>query len=63
MSKKYDLEDIDPDDPAYEMLGNRYSHLVGKDDRLHKPRHRADGEFPGGGQDRKHRKHQRDRHE
>ncbi|MDH4109520.1 MAG: hypothetical protein OEW35_14505 [Gammaproteobacteria bacterium] len=64
MSKKFDLDEIDPEDPTFEMLGSRYSQLVGKDARLHKPRHRDDGDVSGGGQqDRKHRKHHRDRHE
>lgn len=65
MSKKYDMDDIDPDDPAYEMLGSKYSHLVGKDSGRHRPRNRDDGDLPGGGaDDKKHRKHHRgDRHD
>lgn len=57
VNRRYDLEDIEDDDPAYEMLGSKYAKLVDREPDGPVPRHRDDGELRGRGHDeRRHRR-------
>lgn len=61
VTRKYDLEDIDDDDPAYEMLGSKYSRLIGRTPRAPHAKHRDDVEERGRGHDERRVRRQRDR--